>query len=187
MTTQSWLWLAVWNDAKFKKRIYSHSTKHICTQGIILHPATIYLCSFKGLYLFNFKEMIYLLTVKEIHSKNIYLFTKSIIIWGNYIRPRNYIHFKELYQSIQWNYIHSRKYRHSRQTYSFTEIISIQGIYSFKEHIFVQVQGHMFIQGNYIHSTTLRSRKLQKHLFKNYSQPLYDNYKLDNYYLLNKM
>ena len=37
--------------------------------------------------LFNFKEIIYLLAVKEIliHSKNIYLFTKSIIIRGNYI------------------------------------------------------------------------------------------------------
>ena len=36
---------------------------------------------------YNFKEMIYLLTVKEILvlSKNTYLFTKSIIIRGNYI------------------------------------------------------------------------------------------------------
>ena len=41
------------NDAKFKKYRYSHSTKYICTQGIILHPATVYLCSFKELYLFN--------------------------------------------------------------------------------------------------------------------------------------
>ena len=31
-----------------------------------LHPETVYLCSFKELYLFNFKKMIYLLTVKEI-------------------------------------------------------------------------------------------------------------------------
>ena len=31
------------NDAKFKKYIYSHATKYICTQGIILHPATVYI------------------------------------------------------------------------------------------------------------------------------------------------
>ena len=57
------------------------------------------------MYLFNFKEMIYLLTVKEvlILSNNIYLFTKSIIIRGNYILTRNYIHFKEPYQFIQGN------------------------------------------------------------------------------------
>ena len=79
--------------------------------------------------------MIYLLTVKEILilSKNIYLFTKSIIIRGNYILTRNYIHFKEPYQFVQGNI--------------FT-----------KEHIFVQVQGHMFIQGNYIYWTLLHSR-----------------------------
>ena len=63
------------NHAKIKKYIYSHSTKYICTQGIILHTATVYLRSFMESYLFNFKEMIYLLTVKEkylIHSKNIF-------------------------------------------------------------------------------------------------------------------
>ena len=62
--------------------------------------------------------MIYLLTVKEILilSNNIYLFTKSIIIRGNYILTQNYIHFKEPYQFLQrnivilGNYIHSRKY-----------------------------------------------------------------------------
>ena len=110
------------NNAKIKKYIYSHSTKYICTQGIILHPATVYLCSFKELYVFNFKEMIYLLTVKEINfrfKEHLYLFTKSIIIRGNYILSRNYIHFKELISSfeeiyprsrnifIQANYIHS--------------------------------------------------------------------------------
>ena len=70
-----------------------------------MHPATVYLCSFKKLYLFNFKEMIYLLTVKEILilSMNIYLFTKSIIIRGSYILTRNYIHFKEPYQFVRGN------------------------------------------------------------------------------------
>ena len=85
--------------------------------------------------------MIYLLTVKEIHSKNIYLFTRSIIIRGNYILSQNYIHFKELIKSFKEIYSHSRK------TYSFREIISIQGNIFIKEHIFVKVQGHR----NYIH------------------------------------
>ena len=92
--------------------------------------------------------MIYLLTVKEIliHSKNIYLFTKSMNIRGNYILTRNYIHFKEPYQFVQGNiYPRSMKHIHSGKLYPFKEI------YSFKEHIFAQVQGHMFIQGNYIY------------------------------------
>ena len=123
------------NDAKFKKYIYSIlKTKYICTQGIILHPATLYLCSFKEVYLFNFKEMIYLLTVKEILilSNNIYLFTKSIIIRGNYISTRNYIHFNEPYQFVQFKEIYPRwtKYIHSGKLYPFKEI------HLFKEHIF---------------------------------------------------
>ena len=111
------------NDAKFKKYIYSYSTKYICTQGIVLHPATVYLCSFKEVYLFNFKEMMYLLTVKEILilSNNIYLFTKSMIIRGNYIQTRNYIHFKEPYHFVQ------RNISSFNEIYSFREIISIQG------------------------------------------------------------
>ena len=65
----------------------------------------------------------YLLTVKEvlILSKHIYLFTKSIIIRGNYILTRNYIHFKEPYQFVQGN-ISS-----FNEIYSFREVISIQG------------------------------------------------------------
>ena len=75
------------------------------------------------LYLFNFKEMIYLLTVKEILilSKNIYFFTKSIIIRGNCILTRNFIHFKEPYQFVQGN-ISSFK-----EIYSSREIMSIHG------------------------------------------------------------
>ena len=115
------------NDATFKKYIYSHSTKYICTQGIILHPATVYICSFKELYLFSFKKMIYLITVKEILilSNNIYLFTKSIIIRGNNILTRNYIHFKEQYQFVQGN------------IFSFNEICSFRDI--------ISIQGNMFI------------------------------------------
>ena len=130
---------------KSRNTIYSHLTKYICTQGISLHPATVYLCSFKELYLFNFKEMIYLLTVKEIHSykEQSTLFTKSLIIRGNYILSRNYIHFKELISSFKEIYPRSRK------TYSFREIISIQG--------------NIIIKGTYIRSSSrpcVHSRKL---------------------------
>ena len=99
--------------------------------------------------------MIHLLTVKEIpiHSKHIYLFTKSIIIRDNYILTRNYTHFKEPYQFvqgnvssfcenifIQGNYIHSRKYVHLRNIYSF----KFKAICSFKETIFME---HCCIRG----------------------------------------
>ena len=121
-------------------------TKYICTQGITLHPATV--------YLFNFKEKIYLLTVKEIliYSKNIYLFAKSRIVRGNHILTRNYIHFKEPYQFvqgnvsslsenifIQGNYIHSSKYVHLSNIYSF----KFKAICSFNETIFIE---HCFIR-----------------------------------------
>ena len=67
--------------------------------------------------------MIYLLTVKEILilSMNIYLFTKSIIIRGNYILTRNYINLKEPYQFVR------RNISLFNEAYSFREIISIQG------------------------------------------------------------
>ena len=117
----------------------------------------IYIHSFKELYLFNFKEIIYLLTVEEIliHSKNIYLFTKSIIIRGNYILTQKYIHFKEPYQFVQryWyissfnenifiqgNHIHSRKYVHLVNIYSF----KFKAICSFRETIFIK---HCCIRG----------------------------------------
>ena len=57
----------------------------------------------------------------NILSNNIYLFTKSIIIRGNYILTRNYIHFKEPYQFVQGNISSFNK------IYSFRETISIQG------------------------------------------------------------
>ena len=69
---------------------------------------------------------------------NIYLFTKSIIIRGNYILTRNYIHFKELISSFREINPRSIKHIHSEKLYPFKEI-------------FVQVQSHMFIQGNYIY------------------------------------
>ena len=119
--------------------------------------------------------MIYLLTVKEILilSNNIHLFTKSIIIRGNYILKQNYIHFKEPYQFVQGNIS------------SFNEIYPFKKIYLFKEQIFVQVQGHMFIQGNYIEYCCIRG--IAEIFIQKLSQPLYGNYKLYNYYLLNKV
>ena len=80
------------------------------------------------MYLFNFKEMIYLLTVKEINS-----FKEHIFIHKKYNHSTQLYSFTELYsfqgtyQLIQWNYIYSKKYLHSRKTYTFREIISIQG------------------------------------------------------------
>ena len=141
------------NDAKFKKYIFSHSTKYICTQGIFLHPATVYLCCFNELYFVKL-EGNYILANCQGNKfiQKTYSFTKSKIIRGNYIRSGNYIHFKDIS--------------------SFKENIFIQGklypfkeIYSFKEHIFVQVQGHMFIQGNYIHSTTLYVRGHSRNIY----------------------
>ena len=122
------------NNAEIKKYIYSHSTRYICTQGIILHPVTVYLCSFKELYLFNFKEMIYLLTVKEINSYKeqrtlTYSFTELYSFQGTYQFIQGII------SSFNENIFYSGK------LYLFKET------YSFKERIFVQVQGHMFIQG----------------------------------------
>ena len=54
-------------------------------------------------------------------SNNIYLFTKGIIIRGNYILTRNYIHFIESYQFVQGNL------SSFNEIYSFRKIISIQG------------------------------------------------------------
>ena len=77
--------------------------------------------------------MIYFLTVKEILilSMNIYLFTKSIIIRGNYILTRNYIHFKEPYQFVQ------RNISSFNETYSIREIT--KAICSFKETIYIYI------------------------------------------------
>ena len=159
-----------------KNYIYSHSTKYICTQGIILHPATVYLCNFTELYLFNFKEMIYVLTVKEINS-----FKEHIFFHKKYNHSRQlysfteYIHFKEISSFkenlfIQGSYIHLRKYIHLRNIYSFM----FKAICSFKETIFIQqrcARGH--------------SRNIYSKL--NCPQQLNDNYKLYNCYLLTKV
>ena len=150
-----------------------------------MHPATVYLCSFKELYLFNFKEMIYLLTVKEIlilsnniylfhkkynHSRQLYSDTKLYSFQGTVsVRSRKYI-LVQRNIFIQGNYIHSRKYIYLRNIYSF----KFKAICSFKETIFIE---HCCIRGI-----------KQKYLFKNCPQPLYDNfYKLYIYYLLNKV
>ena len=92
--------------------------------------------------------MIYLLTVKEILilSNNIYLFTKSVIIQGNYILTRDYMFIsRNRISSFKEIYPRSMKHIHLGKLYPFKEICS------FEEHIFVQVQGNMFIQGSYIY------------------------------------
>ena len=102
----------------------------------------IYAASRNCIYSTSRKWYTYLVSRKsEILSNNIYLFTRSIIIRGNCILSRNYIHFKELISSFKEIYPRSRK------TYSFREIKSIQGNILIKKHMFVKVQGHMFIQG----------------------------------------
>ena len=93
-----------WRHERFA---YSHSTKYICTQDTILHPATVYLCSFKELFLFNFKDI--LVNCKEINSFKWHIFIhkkyKFIIIRGNYIPA-----FIESYSAISRNLsVRSRK------------------------------------------------------------------------------
>ena len=127
--------------------------------------------------------MIYLLAFKEANS-----FKENKFIYKKYNHLRQLYSFTELYsfqgtyQFIQGNYIHSRK------TYSFREIISIQGnIFIYGTYIRSSSR-HMFIQETiFIQQRCVRGHTEQKYLFKNFPQPLYDNYKLYNYYLLNKV
>ena len=107
-------------------------------------------------YLFNFKEMMYLLTVKEIwnsfkehifihkkynHSRQLYSFTELYLFQGTYqFILRNISSFKENI-FIQGNYIHLRKYIHLRNIYSF----KFKAICSFKETIFTK---HCYVRGN---------------------------------------
>ena len=143
------------NDAKFKKYIFKLNKIYLHSRHYFTFSNCVYLCSFKELYLFNFKEMIYFLTVKKILilSNNICLFTKSIIIRGNYILTRNYIHFKEPYQFVQG------KISSFNEIYSLREIISIQGsIFIYGTYIRSSSRPYVFIQGNYIYWTLLHSR-----------------------------
>ena len=115
----------------------------------------MYLCSFKELYLFNFKEMIYLLTVKEKNS-----FKEHVFIYKKYNHSRQLHSFTEVYSFqgtyqfiqgnissfkenifIQENYIHSRKCIHLRNIYSF----KFKAICSFKETVFIK---HCCLCGN---------------------------------------
>ena len=104
------------------------------------------------------------------------------------MRSRNYIHFKELISSfdeiifIQGNIFLQGKYIHSGKLYQFKEYIHLRDICSFKFKAICS-----FKEAILIHLTTLRSRTQQKYLFKTCPQPLYDNYKLYNYYLLNRV
>ena len=110
------------NDAKFKKYIYSHSTKiylhsrHYFTSSncIFMQLLGIVSIQLQGNYiLVNCQENKFIQRT-HIYSQKVYPFEA-----GNCIRSRNYNHFKELISS-------------------FNEIISIQG--------------NIFIQGKHIHS-----------------------------------
>ena len=174
------------NNTKIKKYIYSHLTKYICTQGIILHPATVYLCIFKELYLFNFKVLIYLLTVKEIwnsfkehifiHNKKVLSFETIIFFHGIIFISRNLSVHSRKYILVQGKHINSGKFYPFKEIYSLRKMYSFKfkAVCSFKETIFIE---HCCVRGN--------SRI--NDLFKNCPQPLYDNYKFCNYYLLNKV
>ena len=60
---------------------------------------------------------------KYIYSKDIYLFTKSIVIRGNYTLSRNHIHFKELISSFYEIYPRSMKrHIHSGTLYPLKDI-----------------------------------------------------------------
>ena len=142
------------NNAKIKKYIYSHLTKYICTQGIILQPATVYLCSFKELFiqlqgndiLVNCKEIDsfkghIFIHKKSNHSRQLYSFTESYSFQGTYqFILGNISSFKEN-TFIQGHYIHSRIYINLRNIYSF----KFRAMCSFKETIFIEhrcVRGH---------------------------------------------
>ena len=109
-------------------------------------------------------------------------------------------------------FIH-KKYNHSRQLYSDTKLYSFQGTVSVRSRKYILVQRNIFIHGNYIHSSKysyLRNiysfkfkaicsfketiftehcciRGIAEIFIQKLSLPLYDNYKLYNYYLLNKV
>ena len=153
-------------------------TKYICTQGIILHPAlSIYGAS--GIVFIQLQGNDILVNCRgNKFIQRRYIFShKSIIIRGNYILSRNYIHFKELISSFKEIFPRSKKTYSFREFYRFEEIFSfnIRNIYwlkfmamfPFKETIFIE---HCCVRG-----------------LKNCPQPLYDKYKLYNYYLLNKV
>ena len=133
---------------------------HICTQGIILQPATVYLRSFKELYLFNFKEMIYLLTErKEINSFEAIMFFHGVIFispgsfQGTYqFILRNISSFKENI-FILGHYIHSRIYINLRNIYLF----KFKAISSFRETIFIE---HSCVRG---HSRNINSKIVPSH------------------------
>ena len=95
-------------------------------------------------------------------------------------------------------FIH-KKYNHSRQLYFFTESYSFQGIYQFILGNMSSFKESIFIQGHYIHSRiyiNLRNiyslnivvfADIVEIFIQKLSQQLYDNYKLCNYYILNKV
>ena len=105
------------------------------------------------------------------NSKNIYLFTESIIIRGNYIRSRNYIHFKELISSfneiifIQEHIFLQGKHIHSGKLYQFKAYIHLRNIYSFKFKAICSFKEAIFIQQRCIrgHNRNIYSKIVPSH------------------------
>ena len=64
------------NHAKIKKYIYSHSTKYICTQGIILHTSNCIFTQLHGIVFIQLQGNDILVNCHKekylIHSKNIF-------------------------------------------------------------------------------------------------------------------
>ena len=145
MTTQSWLhvWLAICKWCKNSRNTYIHIQQNAFALKALFYIQQLYiLCSFKKFYLFNFKEIIYLLTVKEI--KNLF---KEHIFYSQKVQSFEVPIFVDGIIFI------SRKYLHLRKTYSFREIISIQkndihlrNIYSYKFKSMCSFKETMFIQ-----------------------------------------
>ena len=145
MTTLSRLWLAVCKWCKIQEihiftfnKIYLHSSHYFTSSNCIF-------TQLQGIVFIQLQGNDILVNYQG-NKFIIDLFTKSIIIRGNYIRSRTYINFKEISSFkenifIQGNYIHSRKRSHLRNIYSF----KFKAICSFKETIFIQqrcVRGH---------------------------------------------
>ena len=127
--------------AKFKKYIYSHSTKYICrnyftsSNCIFMQLQGVVFIQLQGNdIVVNFQGNISIQRRYIYSQKNIYSFREIIIVQGiilisRKLYSRKLYSFKELSsfkenKFIQGNYIHSslRKYVHSRKQYSFNNV-----------------------------------------------------------------
>ena len=123
------------------RNTYFHIQQNIFALKAFFYIQQLYIyAASMNCILLNLKEIIYLLTVKEINSfkKHIYSqkvksFEAIIFVQGIIFISKTYLHSRKTY-SFKENYIHSRKYIHLRNIYSF----KFKAICSFKETIFIQ-------------------------------------------------